>query len=120
MLHKKNSPFLIKKRTFSIQQFASLQALSKKSQNHFCIATLCQSFNCSSCYDLWQSFLLYPLSLPPLPPPPLLSPLPSLPSLPPLPLLPPIIFPKKICTIQILVLLLPRLVKKDWSHSSVG
>ncbi len=70
--------------------FASLQALSKKSQNHFCIATLC------------QSFLLY---------------LPLLPSLPPLP---PIIFPKKICTIQILVLLLPRLVKKDWSHSSVG
>jgi len=33
--------------------------LSKKSQNHFCITTLCQSFNCPSCYDLWQSWLLW-------------------------------------------------------------
>ena len=29
--------------------------LPKKSQNRVCIATLCQSFNCSSRYDLWQS-----------------------------------------------------------------
>ena len=36
-----------------------LVRLSKKSQNHFCVATLCQSFSCSSCYDLWQSWLLW-------------------------------------------------------------
>jgi len=24
-----------------------------------CITTLCQSFNCSLCYDLWQSWLLW-------------------------------------------------------------
>jgi len=33
--------------------------LPKKSQNRVCTATLFQSFNCSSCYDLWQSWLLW-------------------------------------------------------------
>ena len=32
-----------------------LLALSKKTQNHFCVAILWQTFNFSSCYDFWQS-----------------------------------------------------------------